>query len=671
MIAHLSNLIDRSVTRVIVLAMLLSTFSVRATAEDFTDAIHAYLQQCFEYGRIDGGCAVGLVDEHGSRVVCYGKMDNGTNQEIDGDTLFEIGSVTKTFTALLLADMVERGQMKLDDPVSKYLPEAVKVPTRNGKEITLLQLATHTSGLPREPVNLDTRIPDNPCASYSIEKFYDFLSGYKLKRDPGERFEYSNPGIAALAQAMVLKAGTDYESLVVERICLPLQMNSTRITLTPELKARLATGHSQPGFVMPSSEFGALAPAGELRSTVNDMLKYVSANLGLTPTSVSSIMQRTQEAHVAEIMPQTDIGLAWTISRDALGTKIIGHNGGTHGFLAYVGFEPARCRGVVVLASSRGVNELLGLGKFLLACQWQLDRRPVTAVKPDEVDVSYLGLGQYELPDAPHGTFKLPQFLQNSALAPICIVAAVCVTNLAALAWRTGRLRKTWPIMGCAVGLSCVLLALVAWKSMPPKIAPDRPRIGIRHENSRLFVAAIGSRSAPVDVLLPPIEGELLLESDGHFFERLSGMPITFSRDAHGNVTGLSARLPGNEHYFEKVSDQPPPAPEPPKRPSAIKLDVKLLDACVGRYDFKPNAMFPSGIMVTIWRDDNRLILHEEGENAVPGAISFYPESEASFFTKIDPAQLTFVKDNHVKVTTVIIHAPGLPDYEGKKQNKE
>ena len=197
-----------------------------------------------------------------------------------------------------------------------------------------------------------------------------------------------------MAQAIALKAGTDYESLVIDRICRPLKMDSTRIKLTPELKARFAAGHSQPGFAVPSSDFGALAPVGELRSTANDMLKYVSANLRLTPTSVSAAMRKTQEFQVAEIMPETDIGLAWTIFRDPSGTKIIGHNGGTNGFLAYVGFEPARRRGVVVLASSRGLNELLGLGSFLLASQWKSNLRPVKTEHSGEIDASYLG--QYE-----------------------------------------------------------------------------------------------------------------------------------------------------------------------------------------------------------------------------------------------------------------------------------
>ena len=172
---------------------------------------------------------VGIVDENGSSIVSCGKMDNGTDQEVNGDTLFEIGSVTKTFTGLLLQDMVERGQMKLDDPVAKYLPTTVKMPTRNGKEITLLQLATHTSGLPCMPDYIDPKRADDQDADFTVEKLYAFLSGYQLTRDPGAKWEYSNLGMGLLGHVIALKAGTDYESLVVERICRPLKMDSTRI----------------------------------------------------------------------------------------------------------------------------------------------------------------------------------------------------------------------------------------------------------------------------------------------------------------------------------------------------------------------------------------------------------------------------------------------------------
>ncbi len=169
--------------------MLLSAFSFRASAEDFTNAIRAFLQQRVEVENLD----VGIVDEHGSSFVRCGKMDNGTDQEVNGDTLFDLASITKTFTALLLQDMVERGEMKLDDPVAKYLPESVKMPTRNGKEITLLQLATHTSGLPLLPDNAGPK-SRFPTADYTFEKLDAFVSGYKLTREPGTKYEYFEPG---------------------------------------------------------------------------------------------------------------------------------------------------------------------------------------------------------------------------------------------------------------------------------------------------------------------------------------------------------------------------------------------------------------------------------------------------------------------------------------------
>ncbi len=158
--------------------LLLATQFLAAAQNGFTDAeaeaIQAFLRENFD--NTNAGMVIGLVDERGSRVLAAGKLDNGTSQEVNGDTVFEIGSVTKTFTTLLLQDMVERDEVKLDDPVAKYLPESVKVPARDGKQITLLNLAIHTAGLPRDPSNLTlTRgLPENAFADYNVEKLYAF-----------------------------------------------------------------------------------------------------------------------------------------------------------------------------------------------------------------------------------------------------------------------------------------------------------------------------------------------------------------------------------------------------------------------------------------------------------------------------------------------------------------
>lgn len=211
------------------------------------------------------GIVVGVIDSSGRRIVSYGNLDSGDKRAVDGNTIFEIGSITKVFTSLLLADMVERKEVALTDPVSKYLPAEVKMPERNGRQITLEDLSTHTSGLPRLPSNMKPKDPANPYADYSVEQMYQFLSGYQLTRDPGSQYEYSNLGGGLLGHVLARRAGTDYGTLVRTRICEPLGMNDTRITLSPEEKARFATGYdasdpkSRTGVVVLSN---AETPAG-------------------------------------------------------------------------------------------------------------------------------------------------------------------------------------------------------------------------------------------------------------------------------------------------------------------------------------------------------------------------------------------------------------------------
>jgi len=192
------------------------------------------------------------------------------------------------------------------------------------------------------------------------------------------------------------------------------------------------------------------------------------------------------------------------------------------------------------------------------------------------------------------------------------------------------------------------------------------PDIGIRRAGDRLFVQAMGSSSSMVE-LLPPIAGELLPESEARFVERLSGMPVTFSRDDRGNATGLTMDHFGNAFYFEKISDAPPKAPERLKQPIVIKVDTKLLDADVGDYEFPPTAVYPTGMKFKIWRDANQLVGQGWGQNVLKGPLDFYPKSETNFFDKVYGLQLTFIKDDKGEVTAAIHRQPGQPDCVGKK----
>jgi serine-type D-Ala-D-Ala carboxypeptidase/endopeptidase len=326
-----------------------------------TDAeIIAVLDKCVVEQRRAPGIVVGIIDDKGSRVFAKGVFDRRQDTKVTSDTVFEIGSVTKVFTTLLLQKMVDDGEVKLDDPISKYLPAAVKTPTRHGREITLVDLATQTSGLPRMPDNFAPKDPNNPYADYTVSQLYDFLSRYQLTRDIGAEYEYSNLGVGLLGHILALRAGTNYEALVVRRICDPLHMNSTRITLSPELKARLAPGHSVWGRRVENWDIVTLAGAGGLRSTANDMLKFMAANAGLSDSTLASAMSAThQPRHAAE--SGREIGLAWQIE-PASGT--VWHNGGTAGYHAYIGFKTNPRRAVVVLGNS--FSSIDDIGQYVL-----------------------------------------------------------------------------------------------------------------------------------------------------------------------------------------------------------------------------------------------------------------------------------------------------------------
>ena len=323
--------------------------------------INNVLRQCVETQNRAPGIVVGVIDANGTNVVAYGVRERGKPGKVDGDSIFEIGSITKVFTTILLQQMVERGEVKLDNPISKFLPSIVKAPSRDGRVITLVDLATHTSGLPTLPENLSPKDGDDPWADYRVDQMYDFLSHYKLPRKPGEKFEYSNFGMGLLGHILALRAGTNYEALVVSRICDPLQMNSTRITLSPEMKSRLATGHSAIG--PPVKNWGSLALQGDgaFCSSANDMLKFLAANMGRGKSPLSATMAKTHvPRHNAHLGMKVDLG--W-MEFSFFGLKYTWHNGGTGGYRSFIGFDPKGEHGAVVLLNE--VNEVDDVGRFL------------------------------------------------------------------------------------------------------------------------------------------------------------------------------------------------------------------------------------------------------------------------------------------------------------------
>jgi CubicO group peptidase (beta-lactamase class C family) len=323
-----------------------------------TDGIREILVNRIDQQKQAVGIVVGVVEPNGRRVVAYGNLANGDPRTLDGDTIFEIGSVTKVFTSLVLADMVNRKEVTLDDPAAKYLPENVRMPERSGKSITLLDLSTHSSGLPPLPSNL------KPEVDYSMEDLYRFLSGYTLPRDPGSEYEYSNLGAGLLGHLLACRAGTDYESLIRSRIARPLGMPDTGIALSSSMKQRMATGHNAMLAPVANSDLPTpVAGAGALRSSANDVLTFLGAFLGYKESPLAPAMKAMLE--VRRPAGQATIGLGWIIM-SVHGREIAGHNGRTGGFCSTLGYNPEERIGVVVLSNASTPSGVEDIGLHLL-----------------------------------------------------------------------------------------------------------------------------------------------------------------------------------------------------------------------------------------------------------------------------------------------------------------
>ena len=299
--------------------------------------------------RIDGtpgvGVAIGTIENGKTAVVLRG--ESGTAVKLGRDTIFEIGSVTKTFTGLLLAEMAGRGEVRLDQPIQELLPKDVTAPAHGGRQITLLDLATQSSGLPRLPDNLAPNDPNDPYAKYDDARLFEFLSRYRPTRDAGAQYEYSNLGVGLLGRLLALRAGEGYEALLRERVLGRLEMYATGVASTPAMRAHLAAGHDADGNPVPGWTFDALSGAGGLRSSLADMLRYLgavmSADEPLGPAA------RIAEQPRRDAFPGARIGLLWNTN---VADGIVWHNGQTAGFHAFIGFSSDRTRGIVVLSNA-------------------------------------------------------------------------------------------------------------------------------------------------------------------------------------------------------------------------------------------------------------------------------------------------------------------------------
>lgn len=302
------------------------------------------------------GLVVGVVEPGGDRVLPLGVASRQDDTPVDAATRFEIASVTKAFTGLLLADLAVRGRVSLGDSLATLLPDTLSVPGYQGQPILLRHLATHTSGLPRLPDNFHPSDPDDPYRDYGQRELYAYLDAATLPRGPGAQYVYSNLGVGLLGHGLGRREGQAYAELLRDRVLDPLGLTDTYVADADSADGRLAVGHDGSQAV-PYWIFDALAGAGALRSTASDLMAFLEDQLDPDGTPLPSAIRLSHDVH-HRAGGSLEMGLGWHVD-PTIGSGLLWHNGATAGFRSFVAFEPEAGVGVVILC-----NEAVALEAF-------------------------------------------------------------------------------------------------------------------------------------------------------------------------------------------------------------------------------------------------------------------------------------------------------------------
>ena len=296
------------------------------------------------------GLVLGVLKDGKTYVYGYGETEKGKKQLPDQHTIFEIGSISKTFTATLLAYFIEQGKVKAEDPINKYLPDSINSLEKNGKNVTLQSLSNHSSGLPRLPGNLFQYADlSNPYAHYNNKRLFIFLKDYQLTREPGAQYEYSNLAVGLLGVILERASGKSYEQLLNEIIFQPLGMQESMVTIRKGDSSRFAQGYNPKAEPAHSWEFTSLTAAGGIRSTVNDMLLYAKGQVGGAKVPLQNAIELTHQPTFA--YGQTKVGLGWHFNESGE-YKYSGHSGQTGGYCSSMMVDRKNKIAVVILTNA-------------------------------------------------------------------------------------------------------------------------------------------------------------------------------------------------------------------------------------------------------------------------------------------------------------------------------
>ncbi|WP_431862341.1 serine hydrolase domain-containing protein [Azospirillum sp.] len=327
----------------------------------------AALARLAEAGATGGGLVVGVIQQGRALVTGYGSIGRRGGPRPDGRTVFQIASLTKPFTGTILAELIRAGAVAATDPLDRHLRQTPHVPAYEGRPIRLVDLATHTAGLPNVPETPNfswSRLEDprNPYKPLTPAEVDAWLSGYELPVPPGTRFRYSNVGMAVLGEALSTAAGTSYEELLKRIVTERFGLRDTTFRLSAEQRVRKAVGHAQ-GSEVPDWEAPAMLPSFGLYSTADDLLKWLRVNMGDCPggcgadTVGTLALAQTVQVQGPSLVDPGSLGhgamaLGWFVAWARDGTPIYWHSGATGGFNAYMAVSRAHRWAVVALTNT-------------------------------------------------------------------------------------------------------------------------------------------------------------------------------------------------------------------------------------------------------------------------------------------------------------------------------
>lgn len=336
------------------------------------------------------GVSIAIVENGEVEYLNFGHTGLDKKHQVTSDTLFEIGSISKTMTSMALASMVTEGKVKLSDSVQEFLPSSVNMPTKDGKDITLLTLANHMSALPRLPSNMPFGDLADPYTDYTVELMYEFLNNYKLTRDIDEQLEYSNLAVGLLGHVLARIDNKPYEQVINDRVLQPLGMPNTFVDVPSSHTALLSNGHDASLNLAKHWHLATLAGAGAIKSNIKDMAQYLKANLN--PQAEMIKLTHKQTTGFDNKGPK--VGLAWfTTEHDK--DAYLWHNGGTGGFRSFIGFDQTKNKGIVILENTANSMDSIG-NAYLQNTLGELRDDTLNTIMLDESKLARLK-GEYEL----------------------------------------------------------------------------------------------------------------------------------------------------------------------------------------------------------------------------------------------------------------------------------